>query len=58
MNAHINADRDSKHVHTVGFTAANVSDIAKLANSSTGKKPRSMPSPTTPEWKSARKSRR
>jgi IS5 family transposase len=31
MKAHIGADRDSKLVHTVVFTAANVSDIAKTA---------------------------
>ena len=31
MKAHIGADRDSKLVHTVVVTAANVSDIAKTA---------------------------
>src|ERR1039457_4131514 len=31
MKAHIGADRDSKLVHTVGVTAANVADITKTA---------------------------
>jgi len=31
MKAHIGADRDSKLVHTVGVTAANVADVTKTA---------------------------
>ena len=31
MKAHIGADRDSKLVHTVGFTAANVADVTQTA---------------------------
>jgi IS5 family transposase len=31
MKAHIGADRDSKLVHTVAVTAANVADITKTA---------------------------
>jgi len=59
MKAHIGADRDSKLVHTVVVTAANVADVTKTAELLHGQeRRRSMPTLVTPGWRNGRKSRR
>ena len=58
MKAHIGADRDSKLVHTVVVTAANVADITKTAEFLHGQETQvHADAGYNREWRSGRKSR-
>ena len=56
MKAHIGADRDSKLVHTVVVTAANVADVTKTAELLHGQEQQVLRTQATPEWRSAPRS--
>lgn len=56
MKAHIGADRDSKLVHTVVVTAANVATSPRPPNCCTERRSKSTPTRATPAWRNVRRS--
>jgi IS5 family transposase len=56
LKAHIGAGRDSRLVHTVVVTAANVPDLAKMAELLHGDEKQVHATPATPAWKNGRRS--